>query len=150
LEGVLQFTLKDRSLSTLEEAQDSACQIERNLEFEEYIYQVNLSHNNNSWESSDEDITETEPKLPRILEVKLMPPKRKWSTAFSDINDVLNFSRQHEPSKGLGMATHKKPNFEDSLFVLNTLMLENQGMSQPKFEYFDQTNRDPENKFEEP
>jgi hypothetical protein len=50
LEGVLQFTLKDRSPSTLKEAQDYACQIQRNLEFEEYIYQVNLSHNNNSWE----------------------------------------------------------------------------------------------------
>jgi hypothetical protein len=143
LEGVLQFILKDRSPSTLEEVHDSACQIERKLEFEEYIYQVNLLHNNNSWESSDEDITETEPKLPRILEVKLMPPKRKWSTAFLDINDVLNFSRQHEPCEGLGMATHKKPNFEDTLFVLNTPMLENQGMSQPGFECFDQTNRDP-------
>jgi hypothetical protein len=28
------------------------------------------------------------------------------------------------------MATHKKPNFEDSLFFLNTLMLENQYMSE--------------------
>jgi hypothetical protein len=142
LEGVLQFTLKDRSPSTLEEAQDFAYQIERNLEFEDYIHQVNLSHNNNPWESSDEDITETEPKLPEILEVKLMPPKRKWSTTFSNVNDVLNFSRQHEPSEGLGMATHKKPNFEDSLFVLNTQMLENQDMSE--------TNRDPKNRSEEP
>jgi hypothetical protein len=38
LEGVLQFTLKDRPPSTLEEAQDFAYQIERNFEFEEYIY----------------------------------------------------------------------------------------------------------------
>jgi hypothetical protein len=120
LEGILLFTLKDRSPSTLEEAQDFAYQIERNLEFEDYIYQVNLSHNNNPWEYSDEDITETEPKLPEILEVKLMPPERKWSTTFSNTRDVLNFSRQHEPSKGLGMATYKEPNFEDSLFVLNT------------------------------
>jgi hypothetical protein len=124
LEGVLQFTLKDRSPSTLEEAQDFAYQIERNLELEEYIYQVNLSRNNSPWESSDEDITETEPKLPDILEVKLMPPKRKWNTAFSDIKNVPNFS------EGLGMATHKKPNFEDSLFVLNTPMLENQDVSE--------------------
>jgi hypothetical protein len=99
--------------------------------------------------SSDEDMTETEPMLPIILEVKLMPPKRKWSIDFSDINDVLNFSKQYEPYEGLGMATHKKPNFEGSLFVLNTPMLENQGMSQARFEYFDQTNRDPENKSEE-
>jgi hypothetical protein len=28
------------------------------------------------------------------------------------------------------MATHKKPNFEDSLFVLNTPMLEDQDMSE--------------------
>jgi hypothetical protein len=28
------------------------------------------------------------------------------------------------------MATHKNPNFEDSLFVLNTLMLEDQDMSE--------------------
>jgi hypothetical protein len=60
---MLQFTLKDRSPSTLEEAQDFAYQIERNLEFEDYIYQVNLSHSNNPWESSGEDIIETEPKL---------------------------------------------------------------------------------------
>jgi hypothetical protein len=139
LEGVLQFTLKDRSPSTLEEAQDFAYQIERSLEFEDYINQVNLSHNNNPWESSDEDITKTESKLPKILEIKLMPPKRKWSTTFSNINDVL---RQHEPSEGLGMATHKKPNFEDSLFVLNTPMLENQDV--------DETNRDPKNRSEEP
>jgi len=72
LEGVLQFTLKDQSPSTLEEAQDFAYQIERNLEFEDYIHHVNLSHNNNPWESSDEDITEIEPKLPEILEVKLI------------------------------------------------------------------------------
>jgi hypothetical protein len=129
LEGVFQFTLKDQSPSTLEEAQDFSYQIERNLEFEDYIYQVNLSQNNNPLESSDKDIIEIEPKLPKILEVKLMPPKRKWRTNFSNINDVLKFQRQHEPSEGLGMATHKKPNFEDSLFVLNTPMLENQDMS---------------------
>jgi hypothetical protein len=58
LEGVLQFTLKDRSPLTLEEAKDFAFQIEKNLEFEDYIHQVNLSCNNDPWESSDEDITE--------------------------------------------------------------------------------------------
>jgi hypothetical protein len=40
LEGVLQFTLKDRSPSTLEEAQDFACRIEQNLEFEDYIKSI--------------------------------------------------------------------------------------------------------------
>ena len=44
LEGVLQFTLRDRSPSTLEEAQDLAYQIERNLEFEEYISVRSTSH----------------------------------------------------------------------------------------------------------
>ena len=71
-----------------------------------------------------------------------MPPKRKWNTTLSNINDVFNFSRQHEPSEGLGMASHKKPNFEDSLFVLNTPMLENLDMSE--------TNRDPKIRSEEP
>jgi hypothetical protein len=130
LEGVLQFTLKDRSPSTLEEAQDFACQIEKNLEFEDYIHQVNLSHNNDPRESSDEDVTKAELKFPEILEVKLMPPKRKWNAAFSNTSNVLNVSRQHEPSEDSGMATHKKPNFEDSLFVLNTPMLEDQDMSE--------------------
>jgi hypothetical protein len=135
LEGFLQFTLKDRSPSTLEEAQDFSFQIEKNLEFEDYIHQVNLSHNNDPRESSDEDVTEAGPKFPEILEVKLMPPKGKWNTTFSNTNNVLNVSRQHEPSEDLGMATHKKPNFEDSLFVLNTPMLENQDMSEAnKFE----------------
>jgi hypothetical protein len=104
LEGVLQFTLKDRSPSTLEEAQDFASQIEKNLEFEDYIHQVNLSYNNDPWESSHEDITEAEPNLLEILEVKLMPPKRKWSTAFSNINNVSNVSRQREPFEDLGVA----------------------------------------------
>jgi hypothetical protein len=62
LEGILQFTLKDRSPSTLEEAQDLAYQIEKNLEFEDYIYQVVFSHNSSPWRSSDEDTTE--PNLP--------------------------------------------------------------------------------------
>jgi hypothetical protein len=67
-----------------------------------------------------------------------MPPKRKWNTAFSNTNNVLNASKQHEPSKDLGMATHKKPNFEDALFVLDTPMLEDQDTSEAdKFEEID-------------
>jgi hypothetical protein len=99
LEGVLQFTLKDRPPSTLEEAQDFACQIEKNLEFENYIHQIIFSHNNDPRESSDEDVTRAELKFPEILEVKLMPPKRKWNTTFSNTSNVLNVSRQHEPSE---------------------------------------------------
>jgi hypothetical protein len=92
LEGVLQFTLKGRSPSTLKEAQYFSYQIERNFEFEEYIYQVNLSYNKNSWKYSDEDIMDTEPKLPKILEVELMPPKRKWSTTSSGVRARFNFT----------------------------------------------------------
>jgi hypothetical protein len=130
LEGVLQFTLKDRSPSTLEEAQDLASRIEQKLEFEDYINQDNLSHNNDPKESSNEDVPEAEPKPLEILEVRLMPPKRKWSTTFSKTNNVLNASIQHKPSEDLGMATQKKHNFEDALFVLDTLMLEDQDMSE--------------------
>jgi hypothetical protein len=79
-----------------------------------------------------------------------MPPKMKWNTTFSNINNGLNVSRQHEPAEDLGMTTHEKPNFEDSLFVLNTPMLENQDMSEPGFEYFDHTNKDPETRSEDP
>jgi hypothetical protein len=129
LEGVLQFTLKDRSPLTLEEAQNFACQIEQNLEFEDYINQVNLLHNNDPKESSNEDVPEAEPKSLEI-EVRLMPPKRKWNIAFSNTNNVLNASIQHKPSEDLGMATHKKHNFEDALFVLETPMLEDQDMSE--------------------
>jgi hypothetical protein len=67
-----------------------------------------------------------------------MPPKRKWSTAFPNTNNVLNASIQHEPSKDLGMATQKKHNFEDALFVLDTPMLEDQDMSEA--DKFEETN----------
>jgi hypothetical protein len=93
---MLQFTLKDQSPSTLEEAQDLTYQIERNLEFEDYIYKVNLSRSNDPWEFSNEDIVETEPELPEIFEVKLMPPKRKWS--YSHTN-VQGFPFQEHPMK---------------------------------------------------
>jgi hypothetical protein len=130
LEGVLQFTLKDRSPSTLEEAQNFSFQIEQNLEFEDYINQVNLSHNNDPKESSNEDVPEAKPKSLEILEVRLMPPKRKWNTTFSNTTNVLNASMQHKPFEDLGIATHKKHNFEDALFILDTPMLEDQDMSE--------------------
>jgi hypothetical protein len=130
LEGMLQFTLKDRSPSTLEEAQDLASRIEKKLEFEDYINQVNPSHSNDPKESSNEDVLEAKPKPLEVLEVRLMPPKRKWSTTFSNTNNVMNALIQHKPSEGLGMATQKKPNFEDALFVLDTPMLEDQDMSE--------------------
>jgi hypothetical protein len=130
LEGMLQFTLKDRSPSTLEEAQDLASRIEQKLEFEDYINQVNPSHSNDPKESSNEDVLKAEPKPLEVFEVRLMPPKRKWSTTFSNTNNVMNALIQHKPSEDLGMATQKKPNFEDALFVLDTPMLEDQDMSE--------------------
>jgi hypothetical protein len=65
LEGLLQFTLKDQSPSTLEEAQDLAYQIERNLEFEDYICQVNLSRSDDLWDTGDALVAE--PEAPRNL-----------------------------------------------------------------------------------
>jgi hypothetical protein len=99
LEGILQFTLKDRSPSTLEEAQDLAYQIERNLEFEDYICQVNLSHNNNLWDSSDELVTE--PRLPKILKLNSHLPKENGAfpipiykmSLFRNLPQKLNLSR---------------------------------------------------------
>jgi hypothetical protein len=43
LEGTLQFEVRDRSPTTLEEAQDMAFQIERNLDFDDFIEQRNMN-----------------------------------------------------------------------------------------------------------
>jgi hypothetical protein len=100
LEGILQFTLKDRSPSTLEEAQDFAYQIEKNLEFEDYIHQVDFSHNSNPWQFSDEDTTE--PNLPEVFEVKPMVLKRKWSTSHINVQDVPLLEPTHGSRKRSG------------------------------------------------
>jgi hypothetical protein len=50
LEGTLQFNVKDWSPTTLEEAHDLAFQIERNLDFEDYIHQRDLSQNCELWD----------------------------------------------------------------------------------------------------
>jgi hypothetical protein len=92
LEGLLQFTLKDRSPSTLEEAQDLAYQIDRNLEFEEYICQINLSCSDDLWDTGDALVAE--PEAPRIFEVEFTPPKRKWSFSHTD---AQNTSFQETP-----------------------------------------------------
>jgi len=83
LEGTLQFTLKDRSPATLEEAQDLAFQIEKNLEFEDYIHQRDLSQNVDLWDPGNKPVMEPEP--PRILQVELAPTKRKWSLSHESI-----------------------------------------------------------------
>jgi hypothetical protein len=72
--------------------------------------------------------------LLETLELENNAFHRKWSMGFSNMKDALNFSRQHEPSKGLSMATHEKPNFEDSIFTLTTpsQIQEIQDMSEPR------------------
>jgi hypothetical protein len=149
-EGILQLTLKNRFPANLEESQDVTCQIEENLNFSSLTHQVNLLNNDNIWAVNKKIMEGPELNLLETLELRNNSSQRKWSTSFSNTKYVLNFSRQHEPSKGLGIATHKKPNFEDSLFSLTTPILESQYMSEPGFEYFGQTNEDSEIKSKEP
>jgi hypothetical protein len=103
-EGTLQFTLKDRLPTTLEEAQDVACQIEENLKFGGAIYQVNFLNNDDIWEINKESMGGLEHDLPEILEVENNTFHRKWSTGFSNMKDALNFSKQHEPSEDLSIS----------------------------------------------
>jgi hypothetical protein len=148
----LQLTLKNRFLANLEEAQDVACQIEENLKFGSPAHQVNLLDNDDIWEVNEESMGGPEHDLLEILELENNAFHRKWSTGFSNMKDALNFSRQHEPSADLSVATHEKPNFVDSIFTLTmpSQTQENQDIREPRFEYFDQTNEDSKMKFEEP
>jgi hypothetical protein len=75
LEGTLQFRVKDRSPTTLEEAQELAFEIERNLDFDDFIEERNM--NCEPWDPGDEPMPE--PENPSILQVELAPTKRKWS-----------------------------------------------------------------------
>jgi hypothetical protein len=81
LEGSLHFNVKDRSPTTLEEAQDLAFEVERNLDFDDYIQQRNL--NCEVWDSGDEPMAE--PEDPSILQVELAPTKRKWSLSHESV-----------------------------------------------------------------
>jgi hypothetical protein len=135
-EGTLQLTLKNRFPANLEEAQDVACQIEENLKFSSPTHQVNLLNNDDIWEINKESMGGPEHDLLEILELENNAFHRKWSTGFSNMKYALNFSRQHEPSEDLSMATHEKPNFVDSIFTLITpsQTQENQDMREPGFE----------------
>jgi hypothetical protein len=126
----------------------SPTHIEENLKISSLTHQVNFLNNDDIWESMEG----LEHDLLEIPELENNAPWRKWSTGFSNMKDVLNFSKQHKPSKGLSMATCEKPNFEDSLFILTTpsQIQESQDMSEPEFEYFGQINRDSEMMSEEP
>jgi hypothetical protein len=70
LEGELQFTLKNRSLMSLEEAQDASCQIEENLKFDDSIHQINLLNNDDILGLNKEVMGEREHDFPEILEVE--------------------------------------------------------------------------------
>jgi hypothetical protein len=71
LEGTLQFEVKQRSPTTLEEAQELAFEIERKLDFEEILM------NCESRDPGDEPMLE--PEDPSILQIELPHTKRKWS-----------------------------------------------------------------------
>jgi hypothetical protein len=71
LEGDLHFEVKSRSPTTLEEAQELAFEIERKLDFEEFVM------NCESWDPGDELMLE--PEDPSILQIELPHTKRKWS-----------------------------------------------------------------------
>jgi hypothetical protein len=97
LEGNLQFRVKDRSPTTLEEAQELAFEIERNLDFDDFIEERNM--NCEPWDPGDEPMPE--PENPSVLQVELAPTKRKWSLSQS------NTSSQEPPLK----KTHPKMKF---------------------------------------
>jgi ribonuclease HI len=79
LEGNLQFRVKDRSPTTLEEAQEMVFQIERSLDFDDLIEERNLYCE--PWDSDDEPMPELE--NPSVLQIELAPTKRKWSLSQS-------------------------------------------------------------------
>jgi hypothetical protein len=85
----LQFRIKDKSPTTLEEAQELAFEIERNLDFEEFVEERIM--NCESWDPGDEPMPE--PENPSVLQVELAPTKRKWSLSQS------NTSSQEPPLK---------------------------------------------------
>jgi hypothetical protein len=95
LEGIFQFTLKHWSPSTLDEEQYFSSQIEENLKFEDSLHQIKLLYNNDPCGSNDEVITESEPNLLYLLEVKpsALP---KWSTHSTNMQYVSLFSQEKD------------------------------------------------------
>jgi hypothetical protein len=89
LEGNLQLRIKDKSPTTLEEAQELAFEIERKLDFEEFVEERIM--NCESWDPGDEPMPE--PEDPSVLQIELAHTKRKWSL-FQD-----NTSSQEPPLK---------------------------------------------------
>jgi hypothetical protein len=101
LEGTLQFTLQDRSPTSLEMAQEVACEIEENLRFNDSIHRINLLNDNDISEPNDERMVELKHNLPEILEVEYSAYPRKWSTGFSNMKDASLLSQQNEPPEDL-------------------------------------------------
>jgi hypothetical protein len=89
LEGNLQFRIKDKSPTTLEEEQELAFEIERNLDFEEFVEKRIM--NCESWDPGNEPMPN--PEDPSVLQVELAPTKRKWSLSQN------NTSSQEPPLK---------------------------------------------------
>jgi hypothetical protein len=85
----LQFRVKDRSPTTLEEAQELAFEFERSLDFNDFIEERNM--NCEPWDLGDEPMPELE--NPSVLQVELAPTKRKWSLSQN------NTSSQEPPLK---------------------------------------------------
>jgi ribonuclease HI len=106
LEGTLQFRVRDRSPTTLEEAQDMAFQIERNLDFDDFIEQRNM--NCEPWDPGNEPMPEPEP--PSVLQVELAPTKRKWS-----LSHKSDISSQEPPLK----KAHPKDEGRDASKILD-------------------------------
>jgi hypothetical protein len=122
LKGTLQFNVRDQSPTTLEEAQDLAFQVERNLEYEYYIHHRDLSQNYDLWDPGNNPVMEPEP--PRILQVELAPTKRKWSLSDEsiipsqepplkrippedEIEVVLPENVEQNPSEGFSLFIHQ-------------------------------------------
>jgi hypothetical protein len=77
-------------------------------------------YNNDSWEPNNEGVVESEPNLPEILGVECSAYPRKWSTRFTNIQDVSLFSQENEPPEKVEpiqniFATHKDEEIEVSL-----------------------------------
>jgi hypothetical protein len=76
LEGDLHFEVKRRSPATLEKAQELAFELERKLDFEESVMNIE------AWGPVNEPVLE--PEEPKILQVQLPHTKRKWSLLQDD------------------------------------------------------------------
>ena len=97
-----------------------AFQIERNLEFEDYICQVDLSRDDDLWDPSNELVSK--PKPPEVLQVELAPPKRKWSLSHESNTPFQELPLEKGPPKNeieifLPETVEKNPPEDFPLFI---------------------------------